>query len=219
MTANERLRARGQRRARRILADLAIEFRDARVRAGVSQVELGRRLAMSGDKIWQIEHERLPSLSLRDACELAAVLGFDLTARLYPNGAPIRDAGQARRLNTLLASVTAPLSFRTDVALPALDDRPELRAWDAVVYGHAMRTGIELEVRLADVQAMTRRHNLKRRDDPVDQFLLAVAETRHNRRVLAEYGDLLAGLPRLRASAVMKLLRAGCHPPTGRILV
>lgn len=219
MTANERLRERGARRARRILADFAFELRDARLRVGISQEELGRRLGMSGDKVWQIEHERLPSLSLRDACELAAVLGLDLSARLYPNGAQVRDAGQARRLGNLLTDVAAPLWYRTDVALPRLEDRPELRAWDAVVYGHDQRTGVELEVRLGDVQAMTRRHNLKRRDDPVDHFLLALAETRHNRRVIAEHGDLLAGLPRLRRSAVRAALRAGTHPGTGLLFV
>jgi transcriptional regulator with XRE-family HTH domain len=219
VSANDRARARGAQRARRILAELAGEIRDARLRAGLSQEELGRRLGMSGDKVWKVEHERARSLSIIDACEMAAVLGFDLAARLYPNGVPVRDAGQARRLLRVLENVGAPLRYRTDVALPAIEGRPELRAWDAMVYGRDERTGIELESRLVDVQAMTRRHNLKRRDDPVDHFLLVVADTRHNRRVLAEFADLFAGLPRLRSATVLRLLRAGQHPQNGLILI
>ena len=219
MVANERLRARGRRRAARTLADLASEFRHARVEAGISQRELGRRLGMSADKVWRIENERQHRLSIIDACEMAAVLGLDWSARAYPNGATVRDAGQARRLLPILAAVADPLTYGTDVALPRTDDAPELRAWDTVIYGDDERTGIELESRLMDTQATVRRINLKRRDDPVDHFLLVVADTKHNRRVLAEFAILFAGLPRLRTANVLKVLREGRHPPTGIILV
>ncbi len=74
-------------------------------------------------------------------------------------------------------------------------------------------------MRLRDGQAAERRINLKRRDDPTDQFLLLVADTRTNRRVLAEYPDLFADLPRLRQSNVIAALQAGRHPPTGLALV
>ena len=219
MTANERLRTRGTRRAERILSEFALEIHDARVRAGLSQEEVGRRVGVSGDKVWKIEHQRLPSLSIRDACEIGAVLGLDFAARLYPNGALVRDAGQARRLLRLLTAVGKPLSYRTDVVLPSQGDRLELRAWDAVIYGLGERTGIELEARLGDMQATARRHNLKRRDDPVDHFLFAVADTRHNRRVLGEFALLLSDLPRLRTATVLRLLRGGRHPPSGLILI
>jgi transcriptional regulator with XRE-family HTH domain len=219
MVANERLRARGRRRAARTLPDQATEFRYVRVEAGVSQRELGRRLGMSADKVWRIENERQRSLSIVDACEMAAVLGLDWSARAYPNGATIRDAGQARRLLPIIAAVADPLTYRTDVALPRTDDAPELRAWDVVVYGNDERTGIELESRLTDTQATVRRINLKRRDDPVDHFILAIADTKHNRRVMAEFASLFADLPRLRTASVLKALRQGRHPPTGIILV
>lgn len=174
---------------------------------------------MSGDKVWKLEHQRLPSLSIADACEIGAILGLDFSARVYPNDAPVRDAGQARRLLRILASVGQPLSYRTDVALPKVEGMSGLRAWDAVIYGIGERTGVELEVRLGDMQAMTRRHNLKLRDDPVDHFLLAIADTKHNRRILRDFGDLLPGLPRLRTASVLKLLESGLHPATGLILV
>lgn len=219
MGANERLRTRGTARARRIRADFASEIRHARLRGGISQEEVGRRAGISGDKVWKVEHERLTTLSIVDACHIAAVLGMDFAARTYENGARLRDAGQAPRLLTVLRNVGPPLRYRTDVPLPRREGAPELRAWDALIYGFGERTGMELESRLTDMQAMTRRHNLKRRDDPVDHFLLVVADTKHNRRVVDEYADLLADLPRLRTATVLKLLRAGKHPPTGWILI
>ena len=173
---------------------------------------------MSGDKVWKIEHQVQPSLSIEDACGMGALLGLDVVIRAFPNGAPIRDASQAGRLLRLLGNVGPPLRHRTDAPLPRRDGVTELRAWDALLEGSGKRTGIELESRLADVQETTRRHNLKRRDDPVDHFLLVVADTRHNRRVIAEFGPLLAALPRLRTASVLAALRAGRHPPTGLIL-
>ena len=74
-------------------------------------------------------------------------------------------------------------------------------------------------MRLTDVQAMRRRVDLKRRDDPTESFLLLIADTRSNRRVLAEFGGLFADLPRLPSSVVRDALAAGRHPPGGLMLV
>jgi transcriptional regulator with XRE-family HTH domain len=217
MTANDRVRARGAARARRILADFAAETRHARVQAGLSQEEVGRRAGLSGDKVWRVEHELLPTLSINDACRIAAVTGLDFAGRTYSSGVPIRDVAQAPRLVRLLSNVGHPLRFATDAALPAREGIPERRAWDALILGSGERTAVELESRLTDIQATTRRHNEKRRDDPVDHFLLVVANTRHNRRVMAEFASLLAGLPQLRTATVLRLLAQGKHPPTGWI--
>ena len=156
MATQERLRSRGTARGRRTLADLAGNIRAARLAAGLSQAEAGRRAGLSGDKVWKIEHERLPTLSILEACVLGAVLGLDFSGRSFPNGAPIRDAGQAPRLAALLAEVRSPLTYRTDMPLPKRDDAPELRAWDAIVSGFGERTAIELESRVTDMQATTR---------------------------------------------------------------
>lgn len=173
---------------------------------------------MSADDVWRIENNRAPSLSFIDAARLGAVLGFDLSARFYPTGVRIRDAAQARLLSSFLGHVAAPLRYRTDVPLPQVPGQPrELRAWDGLILDETARTGIELEARLTDVQETTRRHALKRRDDSVDNFLLIIADTAHNRRVLADVGGLLPDLPRLRTDNVLRMLEAGRHPPTGYI--
>ena len=88
-----------------------------------------------------------------------------------------------------------------------------------MILGAGRRTGVELEMRLRDAQAAERRINLKRRDDPVDGFLLLIADTRTNRRVLREFPDLFGDLARLRQRTVIAALEAGEHPPTGLLLV
>jgi hypothetical protein len=74
-------------------------------------------------------------------------------------------------------------------------------------------------MRLRDVQALLRRIALKRRDDPTQGFLLLIADTRGNRRILAEFAALFVDLPRLRPTIVRAALAAGHHPGTGIVLV
>lgn len=219
VATNERLRSRGTRRANRLRLDLGTELVHARLAAGMSQREAGAAAGLSEDKVWKIENDRAPALSFRDAARLGAVLGLDLSARFYPTGVRIRDAAQARQLSSFLGHVGGGLRFKTDVPLPQIPDQsPELRAWDSIIWDAVARTAVEFEARIQDVQAMTRRHAMKRRDDPVDNFLLVTADTVHNRRVLAEFGALLPDLPRLRTATVLAALEAGRHPPTGYIL-
>lgn len=220
MSANDRQRSRGQRRAQRIRLDLASELLHARLQAALSQDKLGALVGMSGDKVGRIERAELATLSIPDAAQLGAVLGLDLAVRLYPSGYRIRDEAQARRLAYLTSFAAAPLRTRLDVPLPQLPDSPrEVRAWDCVFYEGAERTTAELESRITDFQAMTRRHELKRRDDPGQSFLLVVADTEHNRRIMREYATLLADLPRLGTADVMQTLRAGHRPSTGWIFL
>ena len=95
----------------------------------------------------------------------------------------------------------------------------ELRAWDCVLTSPEGRTAIEFEMRLRDIQALRRRIDLKRRDDLTSWFILLVADTRNNRRVLAEFAEMFADLPRLRPTRVHAALIAGRHPGTGLVLV
>jgi hypothetical protein len=151
--------------------------------------------------------------------QVAAVLGLDVFVRVYPSEVPLRDAAQAKYLKTLLSNVMPPLRYRIEVPLPRIDERPEYRAWDAVIWGRDQRTAIELETRLYDIQAQVRAFRLKLRDDPPEHFLLVVADTRTNRRVVADFPELLADFPRQRTASVLATLRRGEHPPTGLVLL
>ena len=220
MASVDRALARGTRRGERALVEFGDLVREARIGAGLSQAALGKAVGMSGAQISRIQRGKLPSLSVVDASRIASVLGMDLRLAAYPAGDPLRDAAHAERVRRLLQHVRSPLRYRVDEPLPRRPDQPtELRAWDAVVYGHGRRTGVEVEMRVRDVQALIRRNAMKRRDDPMDGFLLILADTHNNRRVLRENLSLFPDLPRLRRNRVLASLMAGEHPPSGIIMI
>jgi transcriptional regulator with XRE-family HTH domain len=218
VTSASRAIHRGTVLAQRQLSSIGDELREARLSSGASQHHVARLCGMSRQRYARIEVGRCETLSIVELHRLAAVLGLSPAVRLYPGGLPVRDVAQASRLASLLSNAQPPLRFRVEVALPRVDGRTELRAWDAMLMGRGNRTAIELESRIRDVQALLRRIALKRRDDPTEGFLLVVADTRTNRRV-AQFADLLADLPRLRPGSVQAALQAGRHPATGFVLI
>ncbi len=210
---------RGTRLGARALGTVAEELRETRLGLGVSQEHVAAAARVSRPRYSRIERAKAPTLTIIEAARIASVLGLDLWLRLYPGPEALRDVASSRRLRGLLAHARQPLSWRTEVPLPSLPDRVEQRAWDAVLAGDGRRTAIELEMRLRDGQAVERRVALKRRDDPTDSFLLAIAGTRANRRLLRDHPDLFADLARLRVTDVIAALEAGRHPSTGLVLV
>jgi transcriptional regulator with XRE-family HTH domain len=195
------------------------EFRIARHSLGLSQRHVATAARISRPVYGRIERGTLQHLPLRLASQIASVLGLHLAARAYPGGNPTRDAAHGQRLRRLLSHVGPPLTHRIEVPLPATTDHPERRSWDAVLVGYGRRTAVELETRLYDVQGQLRRLHLKERDDPPDQLLLVVANTRANRRALSEFAGLFVDLPRLGTANTLKGLSAGRHPPTGLMLL
>jgi transcriptional regulator with XRE-family HTH domain len=210
---------RGTHLARRHAKEVGEEFLERRLMLGQSQEHVAASCHLSRGRYGLIERGQSTSVSILEIDRIAAILGLSPSLRLYPDRMPVRDAGHAARLMRLLEHVRAPLNYQTEVALPVRDDRYEQRAWDAMILGTGARTAIELEMRLRDVQAAIRRIDLKRRDDPTEHFLLLIADTRNNRRVLAEFDGLFAGLQRLKSSIVRGALMAGRQPGSGIVLV
>ena len=219
MAAVDRAIARAGRTAQRHVRDVGEEFRERRVSLALSQARAAEAAKMSRTRYGLIERGLSTQLTVHELNRIAAVLGLAPSLRLYPGGVPLRDAAHARRLSAFLSQVRQPLRYRIEVPLPMVEGQHERRAWDAVIYRGRERCAAELEIRLRDVQATLRRIDLKRRDDPTESFLLLVADTRLNRRVLAEFEALFADLPRLRTSRVRSALEAGELPPTGMLLI
>ena len=211
--------AGGTRRGERLLQTLAGEVRDARIALGIPQKDVARSVNMSQSRISRLEAGKLRGLSLLDAARVASAVGLDVWMRLFPSARRPRDAGSLIRLRGLLGNVAPPLRYRLEVPLPSTGAYLDQRAWDAVIEGLDEETAVEVELRLYDIQAQFRRIFLKQRDGRLDRLLIVVADTRVNRRVLAENSELLAQLPRLRTSTVIAALRAGQHPPSGIVLV
>jgi transcriptional regulator with XRE-family HTH domain len=215
MPESERLKEIGIRRGRRAILDLSEEFRARRLEVGLSQSEVAASVGISRPSYTRIESGKFEALPVLTAAKVAAALGLELSVRVFPGANPLPGAAHGARLMSVLRCVAAPLTFRTEVPLPQRPDRPfEQRAWDAVVFGLGRRTGFEMEMRVRDAQALERRTNNKRRDDPVDSFVLLLADTRNNRRVLAENHQLFPGMARLTSREVVRILKSGQHPPT-----
>ena len=167
----------------------------------------------------RIESGTLEGLTLVDAVVLADAVGLDVSIKAYPGRQPTRDAGHARKLTEFLAHVGAPLRYGLEVGLPPREGVPEQRAWDAMIFGPDGETGVELEMRLYDLQAQTRRILLKWRDSGAERLLLLVNDTDANRRVLRTFPDYFKDLPRLKTSHVLAQLQDGRRPPTGYVLI
>jgi transcriptional regulator with XRE-family HTH domain len=215
VATRERARDRGRRLGFKALGVIADELRVARVTSGTSRRELGGLVGVSRTTEARYETGRFEAATIIGAAELLAAAGVGLTVSTFPLGDPPRDFKHAAIVRELLAHVAEPLSWRTEVPLPNAGDA---RSWDALIRGTGRRTGIEVIRVLGDVQATSRRIALKRRDGGVDHLLVVLADTRSNRRTLAEWDTFLPELPRLGKAFVLRELSEGRHPGDGIVL-
>ena len=203
--------------ARRLYAYVGREIRGARISRGISLEAAGRRAGFSGTQLGRIERNAIERPSLDQLCRAARSVGLKPALRLYPDGAPIRDAGQIALLGRLEALLAPPLRLRREVPIPLPGD---LRAWDGRIDDGTHVASVEGEARLDDAQAVERRIQAKRRDDPgAGVVILVVNRTAHNRRILREHREALrAGFP-LDGASIARELRRGRVPSTGGIIL
>ncbi len=129
-------------------------------------------------------------------------------------GQPVRDRAHLALLARLRARINTSLRWRTEVPLRQSGD---LRAWDAVISGDDWQVAVEAETRAYDVQELTRRLALKRRDGDISHILVLLASTRHNRELVRSPGGALDGYPPAGA-LVLRRLAAGLDPATSSIV-
>ena len=212
----ESLADRGARRGRRALATLGEEIRAARLAAGLSLDLVGRAASVSPSELSRVERGLAPWLDVVTAARLASVVGLDLSVRAYPGPDPVRDAGHLRILDAFRARLAPPLQLRTEV--PIGDER-DRRAWDATLEDGRSVSGVELESRLLDVQALVRRIQLKARDGRVASVILVLSDTNANRRAAAAAEPLLRTSFPIDAAEVLQALRSGRLPDGSGVLL
>lgn len=228
MPPRERPTDRAARRARVIELELGGEIRLARVAGNLTQDEVGHACDISGGYVSRIELGRAHGASITTLARVTSVVGLDLSVRVYPGTAILRDAGHRALLERLRAAISPTLSWRTEVPLPNPGDQ---RAWDAVIVGQtgadpsatadsrAFRIGVEAETRPRDARALQRRLALKRRDGGVEHVLLVLAATRGNRAFLGEAGATLAPDFPLPGRYALTALAAGRDPEGSAIVM
>lgn len=142
MAATERPADRGSRLGVRLGTALGEELRRGRVAAGLSQVEVARACGLSHSAISRLERGNLLSVGIREVSTALAVVGLELSTRVYPAGRPHRDRAHAGLLERLRLRLPSDIGWRAEVPFP---DSGDLRAWDAMVRPMRLRVAIEAE--------------------------------------------------------------------------
>jgi transcriptional regulator with XRE-family HTH domain len=118
-------------RIRRVVRELGEEYREARYGAGLSQRRVASEAGISRSRYTRIEAGRISTLRLEEAARVGAVLGLDLSVKVYPGGGPLRDQGHHERLGFLLSAVASPLApgarSRSRVARVCRNSAPGMR--------------------------------------------------------------------------------------------
>jgi hypothetical protein len=129
-------------------------------------------------------------VSLIRLAQLMAVLGMELSSRVYQAGPAVRDAPQLALLNRLRIRLQSDLRWRIEVPVLELPSSAgfDRRAWDAAIDGAGWTLRVEAETHVRDVQALERRIALKQRDGAIDSVILLLSDTRHHRELIATDG-------------------------------
>ena len=206
----------GIERGRAVLNSLVREETLARRDRGLSLAEVGSAIGLSAAMGSRIERGLVRDVGVVRMSSMLAVVGLDLSARAFPGGPPLRDAGHAALLARLHGRLHPSLRWSVEVPLPHPGDP---RAWDALVRGADWRYGIEAETHPTDGQALARRLELKARDGGVDGVILLVPPSRHARAFLAAASDMLGSMFPVPGRRALELLAAGVNPGGNAILV
>jgi transcriptional regulator with XRE-family HTH domain len=212
--AQETAVQRGRRLGRSQCRRAGEELRVARAGSGLSQRTLASMSGRSHATIGRIERGATRTLDIMFLATVAAIVGLDLRVSLFPSGSPVRDAAHLALISRFRARVSALLRWRTEVPMPITGD---LRSADVVIDGPEIDAMVEAETRLDDLQALDRRLATKQRDLGSTRLILLVADTRHNRAVLAAHPEFRARFPVSTRACLMALAEA--RDPGGDALV
>ena len=181
--------------------------------------EVGRRLGVSAQRVARAERGEPDALTIDLAARIAAIVGLQLAASLHPNGDPVRDRGHLALLNRFRVRLGPRVHLRTEVPVPITGD---LRSGDAVVAVMASDGPagalIEAETHLGDIQLLERKAAAKQRDLGAKRLVLLVADTRHNREVIARHPELRERFP-IGARRALAALAAGDDPGGDALVV
>lgn len=196
------------------------EAEAARRASTTSYAAIGRALRLGPGQAARILRGQSPSLSIVRAAQVLEAVGLELSARAYPVGSPVRDAGQLALLARLRTRVHTELRWREEVPVLEMAESGfvDRRAWDVGIDAPGVRVRVDAETHIGDVQAVERRIALKQRDGREDCVILLLADTRHHRALLEVAGHGLRQAFPVSQRAALAALRAG-RPPGGNALV
>jgi transcriptional regulator with XRE-family HTH domain len=197
------------REMRRVLIDIGLELRDARLALGLSQLAVAHALGWSGSKVGRIERGEDRSVKVLDLVRFGSVVGRRPWIKLFPAAGRLRDAAQLRLEESFLAAVKpGGWAVAVEDPLPLVGD---LRAFD-IVLRRTVSIGTEIISRLHDAQAQLRPIMLKQRDAAIDRVVIVAKDSAVNRQAVREAEAVLASAFPCRGRGLMTALRAGRDP-------
>ena len=217
MSAREQAVIKARRIARKQLATIAEEIRDARLKSGRSQQDVAKAAGVSSSKLSRIELGAPLGMRLEDVAAACAAVGLAASLKTYPGDHILADAAQVRLLRVLRERLGPEWRWRFEVRVAAGDPR----AWD--MRGRHAVTGlvvvVEAETRVRDLQAVLRRISGKREAAMAPRTILLLADTRNNRAVVSHCRDELAAEFPVGTWRSVRLLKEGRDPGQDCLLV
>jgi transcriptional regulator with XRE-family HTH domain len=201
---------RGAQRGQALLRRVGDELHTARLTAGLSSRAVGALAGISHVQVIRIERGQAPHVDIETLGKVAGVVGHELSLRIHPIGPPVRDKAHIALLERFAARLGPDVTWQTEVPIPLPGD---LRSADGVAAGQRsdFDAVVEAETRLQDVQATERKLRGKQRDLGTKRAILLVADTRHNRAVIAAIPDLQRQFP-VSTRSCLAALKAGRDP-------
>jgi transcriptional regulator with XRE-family HTH domain len=213
-------RERRMERATRLMAhdlqEVAFELRAARLRSGLTLQEVADAMGVSPSAVFRTEKARTQGLPPETLARHAAALGLRARIRVFPEGDPIRDAGQLALIRQARERLGPHLAWTFEVPIPLPGDR---RAFDAVVTATDGRVGLEFFTRLSDAQAQLRAVHLKQRDAGLERSVIVLKATTANRRALRLAGPAIVDLFPGTTRRVLGSLATGRIPETNGVVL
>jgi len=200
----------------RDLAELGEDLRTARLIAGLTLREVAQRVGCAPSVVLGVERGAEPGPRPDRLAMHAAAVGMRARVRVYPEGEPLRDAGQVRMWTSFRSRLPVGLAIKVEQAVTG--DPADRRAFDAVLMLPGCRCAIELITRLHDCQAQLRQLHLKQRDGQTDCLIVVLRDSEHNRRALKAVRELLRDAFPLDTRVAMAALSRGRDPGANAIV-
>jgi transcriptional regulator with XRE-family HTH domain len=182
MSTRESRAQRGHRRGRELSGTVLRQLRESRLSVGVSQAAMGAGMGWSQQRYSRFESGRIMDVSLSAISLAAALLGIEASVTLHPIGPAIRDAGHEALIRRLVQLLSPAWHMVREAPFPNPGDP---RWWDLLLRSSAgFLVGIEAETRIRDLQALVRRMRERGRDGGVDQMVIILSDSAHNRQLV-----------------------------------
>src|SRR5687768_2313143 len=197
------------RMARWVLLQIGRELHIARIRAGMTQRQVGVAVGRSASRISRIEAGKVAGVSVPELMRIAAAVGLKLYVNTYPGGRRPLDAPQLALINVFNARLHQSWRRELEKVVPLPGD---LRAADELISIETCSAAVEAITRFADVQAQVRSARAKQRDLGADRLILLVKGSHANRRMLREAGAIVSENFPIATREALRALKAGEDP-------